>query len=404
MITQAGDTFETLARRAYGNESEAGRIAKANPGIAEPLPAGVNVVIPNEDAGNMPITAPAEDRNETALFIDGTRFRFWSGIEVTRSIDTVDAVSFSAPFEPDAPGFRETFRPFSYKPARITVGGDPLFTGTMVDIRPSSSASSRTLDVNCYSRPGVLMDCSPPASAFPIEWDNVSLRTVAKDLAEPFGVRVVFDADPGQPFERVAMDPGGRVFEFLAGLARDRNLVVSSTPEGALWFRQQADASRPVAVLSEGVSPLVSVSPSFSPQDYYSHITGLEPVIVGLDGGEYTVANPHLTDVLRPMTFTVPDTVGSDSEAACRAKIGRMFAAAASYRVELATWRDPSGALWAPNTTIRIEAPGAMVYRPFDFYVRTVTLARRDSGDRAFLDLVMPGSFRGELPEILPWD
>lgn len=44
-----------------------------------------------------------DDPNETAIRIAGRRFRFWTDVEITRAIDALSTVTFSAPFEPDAP-------------------------------------------------------------------------------------------------------------------------------------------------------------------------------------------------------------------------------------------------------------------------------------------------------------
>lgn len=404
--TRAGDTFESIARRVYGDERQAGLLRRANPGAVEPFVAGVSLTTPPQPGtpANKAGQAPASGPNEVAVLIDGRRFRFWSGMRLGRSLDGMDTLEFSAPFEPGAPGFRQTFRPFSYKPLTVTVGGDPLFTGTLVGITPVVDDKQSTIAVSGYSVPGVLNDCTAPASAFPIEFNKQNLQEIAAALAEPFGVAVQFDADPGAIFERVAVDPGDPVLDFLADLARQRSLVISSTPEGALLFQQSQPVGQPVATLRQGASPLLSVVPSFSPQQYYSHITGLESVFVGSDGSQYTVQNPHLAGVLRPLTFKSPDIIGGDIKAAVAAKAGRMYGNMAAYSVAVSTWRDPSGNLWRPNTTVKLEAPRAMVYTPYEFVVRSVLFERDEDSETAQLDLVLPGSFSGETPEAMPWD
>jgi prophage tail gpP-like protein len=130
----------------------------------------------------------------------------------------------------------------------------------------------------------------------------------------------------------------------------------------------------------------------------------VEPVAVGLPGAQFTVKNSRLSGVVRPLTFSVKDAEGGDVKAAVEAKMGRMFGNAAAYSVEVAGWRDSSGALWAPNTTVTILAPGAMIYKEFEFIVRSVTLQAAAESRTAVLDLVIPGAFSGKVPEVLPWD
>lgn len=404
--TTTGDTFESIARKRYGTETQAQRIARANPGLTEPLPAGLDINTPALPSApkNAQQRGAANTEQEVALLIDGQRFRYWSDITVTRSIDAVDVVEFSAPFDVDAPGFKETFRPYSFREVEVTVGGEPLFTGTLIDVNPVIEPNSKTIAVSCYSLPGVLGDCTAPASAFPLEYNNQGLKEIAAAQADPFGIDVQFDGDQGAVFERVASTPEKTVLSFLIELAQQRNFIISSTPRGALLFAQSQPAGSPVAILRQGESPLVGVTPAFTPQQYYSHITGLHPIAVGTEGSQFTVKNPRLLGVTRPLTFTAKDAKVGDVKQAVEAKAGRMFGNMVVYTVEVATWRDPSGGLWAPNTTIKLIAPDAMIYTEYSFIVRNVQFAKNGSEETATLTLVMPGSFSGKIPETLPWD
>lgn len=401
-----GDTFETIARKVYGTELAANQLAKANPGVLEPLTAGIEVIVPvlPGTPADLPATAPANGPDEVAISIGNKRFRFWDSVAITRSIDQPDSVEMGAPFEPDTPGFRETFRPFTFRPMGITVGGAPLFTGTAVSVAPVLTDTERTVFVGGYALPGALNDCNAPASAYPLEFNGQTLEAIATTLAAPFGVAVEFQASAGTPFDRVAIEPTTTVAAFLADLAKQRNLIMSSTPRGALLFWQSVDVGNPVARLRQGGFPVVSVLPSFNAQEYFSHITGVEPVAVGLPGAQFTVKNSRLSGVVRPLTFSVKDAEGGDVKAAVEAKMGRMFGNAAAYPVEVVGWRDSFGELWAPNTTLTLLAPGAMIYNEFEFIIRSVTLHAIAKSRTAVLDLVIPGAFSGKVPEVLPWD
>ena len=405
-VVSTGDTFRSIARKVYGSDQYAGLISGANPGAVEPLTVGARLSVPPRPAApkNRLTRAPAETENEVSIMVDGVRFRNWSGMRLLRGLDTVDALDFIAPFDSSAADVRETFRPFSFKPLVLTVGGDVLFTGTLVGVLPVVSAQKKTVSVSGYSVPGVLNDCTAPASVYPIEFNGLALPEIAAALAEPFGIPVSFEGPPGGTFERVALGPGQKIFSFLSDLARQRGLIVSSTTDGALLFQQSAPAGQPVAVLSQGASPVTAVDPHFSPQEYYSHVTGLEPVQLGSPGSQYTAKNPYLSGVVRPLTFTSPDVQGGDIGDSVAAKIARMFANMASYTVHVTTWRDAGGQLWAPNTTIALDAPDAMIYGRHDFIIRSVAFHKNAGGETASLDVVLPGSFSGQIPGVLPWE
>lgn len=404
--TTTGDTFELIARKQYGTEQESARIARANPGLSEPLTAGVVVVIPDLPSApqDSPQNAPTDEANEVSVRIDGVRFRFWNSITLARSIDAVGTAGFGTPFNADAPGFKETFKPFSFKSFSVNVGGDPLFTGIMVSVSPTVEATQKTLSVSGYSLPGVLNDSVFPASAYPIEYNGMTLQEIATAAAEIFGLSVEFDEDSGPVFERVAVDPAQKVLTFLSDLAKQRNFVISSTPSGALRFLRSVEPGQPVAILEQGKSPLLSVTPTFDPQTYFSHITGIAPTVIGLDGTQHTVKNPFLSSAIRAETFKADDSTGADVKAAVDAKMGRMFGNMASYSVTVATWRDPSGNLWEPNTTINVTAPDAMIYNAYEFILRSVQFDRDAQSETATLDLVLPGAFSGKIPEVLPWE
>lgn len=401
----AGDTFASIARKQYGSEQHAKLVEQANPGLSEPLPVGAVITTPPVAGAPVDLVAlgAANDEDEVALLVDGKRFRFWTDISITLALDAMASVDFNAPFEPEDPEFRETFRPFSFKPVVVTLDGEPLFTGTMLTPTPALTPDGTAVAVSCYSRPGVLDDCTPPAGAFPLEFNGQSLPAIAGQLCAPFGIAVEFASEPGPAFERVALDPSSSVLPFLADLAKQRSRVMTSSPAGGLEFPNVTPVGSPVAYLREGESPLVSVTPQFAPQDYYSHVTGLESVTLGADGSQFTVKNVHLIGVVRPLTFKGPDVEGGDIKTATQAKSGRMFGNMVTYSLVLSTWRDPQGAHWRPNTTLVLHAPSAMVYQPYEFLVRQVVLTKNGDSRVAELEIVLPGSFTGETPETLPW-
>lgn len=401
-----GDTFGIIARKQYGSETSSSVIASANPGVSEPLTAGTVISIPVIPSLPVDQQTPvaADNIDEVAIFINGVRFRFWGTVSITHTIDNMSTVQFTAPFEHDIPDFREKFRPMSFAPVTITIGGEVFFKGVMLTPDPVLGTKERTVSVSCYALPGVLNDCTSPASAFPLEFNEMGLQEIATALVAPFGLGVEFQADQGAPFERVANESVQSVLTFLITLAKQRNIIMSNTKDGKLLFWQSVNSGVPAAVLEQGSAPVTDVTPYFNPQQYYSDITGIESVEVGADGSQFTVKNPKLQGVVRPSTFVAPDVEGGDVKQAVDAKIGHMFGNMVTYSVSVSTWRTPKGDLWTPNTIIKLLAPGAMIYNAYDFVVRNVVFTTEGASRTAVLELVMPGAFSGQIPETLPWD
>lgn len=346
---------------------------------------------------------------EVRLFIDGRRWRSWSSVEITRTLDSFDTASFSAPFEPERPEFRAAFKPFQYKPLSIEVGDSgEVFNGVQMNVDPSTTPATGTVNVSAYTRAAIIGDVPARPDVYPLELNGLTIDQIARTLCEPYGIEVVYDTSPRNPFRRVAIDVTAKIGGFLIDLAKQRGLLLSNTPDGQLRIFDYSDTAssgrREAARLAEGEAPLISVVPTFNPQAYYSEITGFAKTRAGSIGSTYTEINGRLQGVLRPLTFKLEDTDPPGVPEATAGKLGRMFGNCFSAAIEVPTWRDPSGALWEPGDLVNLTAPGAMIYTATAFTIRNVTLSQTAEAEGATLDLVLPGSFSDIIPESLPWD
>lgn len=348
------------------------------------------------------------------MVINGKQFAFWDDLELHRGLDSHASVGFKAPFEAERKEFRETFKPFSYFPLDLLVGDEKLFTGTLVDVNPSVGAAVRSVECSAYSKPAGLDDSDVPVSLLPIEANGLSLKQIASRLCEPYGISVVVDGPEGGAFKRVktrqkrantAVEADEKIGTFLAELGRQRGYVMSSTAKGELHYVKSVEPGRPVARFEHGVQPMVEVVPTFNPQEYYSEITGFTTGKRGRLASKYTERNQRLAGgAVRAMSFKLNDVDKADAPAVVKAKMGRMFANALTIVVNVPTWRDPSGKLWSPNTTVTLSEPNAFIYNETEFLVRDVYLKQNAGAETASLGLVLPGAFSGEAPPKLPWD
>jgi len=419
-IDAQSNTFESLSTRAYGTPEHADLIRSANGTFKdrETIPIGVTLIIPDRQADpgaqssktesafspNVKQSVEDDGTNNVSLSIDGKEFQFWESLAFTRSLDAIDGITFQAPFDPEYAEFREMFRPLSFKDVELKIGGGLAFSGTLVGVSPVNQPDRRFVLISCYSKSGVLQDCTLPPGSFPKnEISNQKLTGIASSVLAPFGLGYSFLEDPGVKFDRVAIEPAAKVFDFLVTLAKQRGFVMSSDADGDLVFWKGKTDGPNVARLKEGNPLIQSIEASFSPQQYFSEITAISPTSTGKDGQALPAKNKRF-DGFRPFVFKSVDSQGVDSQQASDAALGRMFGNVVSYTANISTWRDESGARWEPNTFIEIEYPSAMIYRPTKFLIRSATFEQTSRSDTATLQLVLPSSFSETAPEVLPWE
>ena len=420
----SGDRLTRLSAKFYGTENKASLIVEANPQLAgrkisaENLPTinpGDKLIIPDEaenvvnipQKSIVPDTIEVDDDSQVTILVDGKQFAFFSSYTITEIIDSLDSFEFGGPFDDTIQVYRDAFRPLSYNPCAVYYGPDLVFNGIMIAPASESNVDSKTLSVVGYPRCGVLNDCPMPITKYPVEFLNQNLQSISKTMAQPFGIPVEFQADPGNIFEKVAPEPEQNVLNFLSPLAQQRGILLTNNPQGGLLFWTANIDGIPVASIREGELPYLSCKPAFGPQNYYSHITGLSPTEDEKPAESFTVANPFLVNrgVIRPFTYTVEDGKDTDLQASVTAKAARMFANSGSYELRVQGHRDQNGNKWKKNTLISVLAPGGMIYRETIFIIRSPRLTRdSESGDTTVMNLVLPEAYSSEIPEVVPWE
>ncbi len=335
----------------------------------------------------------------------GERFGHWTEAELVRGLDGYTALSLTGPFDHERDEVRRAFQPLAFPKVTVTVNDELVLTGYVKDVAPNEEAGMSSVWVTVYSIAHELTEITAAPLILPLEFNGLDLRQISDRLVTTsIGEQSLFEGPPGAVFARVRAEPDATIHSFLVDLAIQRAFVLTDAPSGALVFRAEARPGAPVARLQG--QPLVRVSATFNPSSWYSSVTGRASRKAGKSGARYTEFNPlYRANHPRHFTMRVGDTTPADVPDTAHAAIGRMVASVVSYTVDdLPSWRDPAGKLWAPNTTVTLLAPGAMIYRETELLVRSVKLRQTPEAETASLELVLPGTFGGELPKGLPWD
>lgn len=358
----------------------------------------------------LPTSLTPETEESVNVQIDRNYFAHWEDVEITLAIDAFSTAKFTAPFALENRKFRDVFRPFMFQALEVDTHLETLFKGYILPVEPDDDATKTQVTIAGYARAAVLCDCSlPPVHPLtnvkvPREFKKLGISAIAASCCDPFGIKVALLADEGKAFDKVKCGPEKKVHEFLCELTKQRSLVIGNDTEGDVLLWQSVEPGNPVAHFVQGELPVPTIKAQFDPQNYFSHITGYAAKKRGKAPAQWTEQNPFLQAPYRPHTFKLEDTERADAPEATKAKAARMFANIVTYTIpDIPTWRDPSGQVWKPNTTITAHYPNAMIYEKTELLVRTVKLKTNKTQHTATLECCLPGAFNGKMPETLPW-
>jgi prophage tail gpP-like protein len=417
----SGDTLGAISIRYLGTFSKWRKIVDNNPQLSERRKAsdgspliypGDRLVIPEDktERAVSPQTAKtitvANGPQDVSMVIDGKKFTGFTGYEINLNYDSFDTFSFSAPYDIAQKELKTAITPFAFKDCEIYYFGELLFKGTLLTPDPELQAEATEITLQGYPLCAILNDCTVPPTKYPADYFNVTIQDIADPIAETYGIKIMYPDGPGDPFPDVSYEPTETVLGFLLKLAQQRKLLFSNDENGRLVFFK---AKKEPAFISfkEGNSPLVSITPQFNAQDFFSHITGHTKTDSEMDSLSFTWENSYLTGkgITRHKTIMVDDAITStDLENAVKAHAGRMYADCVSYSLQCDTHVNEKGKVFKKGMIVCIQAPGAMITRQTNFTARNIKLLRTAEARTTEMSLVLPGSFTEELPEALPWD
>lgn len=141
------------------------------------------------------------------LRVNGKEFAGWKSIRVTRGIECI-AGTFELSVTNRWQGHSKPWPIYEEDECTVVLDGKPLITGYVDKRRVSLDPNSVELMVGGRDRAGALVDCSANLGKW--EFQNLSILTLAKELAKPFGVPVRMDS--GVRARAVATDGSSRTF------------------------------------------------------------------------------------------------------------------------------------------------------------------------------------------------
>lgn len=335
----------------------------------------------------------ADDRVE--LLVGGMLYAGWLEVGISRAMDAAAGAFRLAVTE--RWGDRE--EPWEIAPGdtcQVRVGGETVIHGYVDVVRPSFSATSRSIEVQGRDRSADLVDCA--ALHKPDQWHNIDLLTLANVLAKPFGLTARTEVSVGKRFDLVKLDHGEHALDALVRYARQRGVLVM--PDGAgniLLTRAGYQAAEVALVQGEN---LLEMSGNLDWSQRYSLY-----VVKGQggfsDGNSDAATEVHVSgqctdsDVRRYRPLVVnsdADTSNATAKARANWEATTRIGKSASVGCTVRGWRQsPGGALWKPNLLVAVRAPWLRM--DGHMLVRQVAFTKGAGGTTTQLELVSPQTY-----------
>lgn len=167
-------------------------------------------------------------------------------------------------------------KPFSQQRVRIFIDEELVLTGRIEKI---SKGHGHIMQLEGRSLVAILVDASVVA---PLQYHQVTLFSLAQELAQPFNINVVTNIKDFPTHQQVTAEVDSTIFQLLNKIAEKENIFLSSTPEGDILLSRYEEATIQY-FLSDSVSGYISSSVVFDSTVRFSSLTLLAQTSSNLD-------------------------------------------------------------------------------------------------------------------------
>ncbi|CNC00102.1 phage baseplate assembly protein [Yersinia similis] len=341
--------------------------------------------------------------HQIELYLDNRIYSGWKELSITRSIEEI-AGQFTLGVTVNSGDSPLVLK--AGTACKLEINGQRVVTGYVDTIEIDVEGKSRTTTVTGRDKTGDLVDCA--AIHGKGQWRNVTLEQIARDLCQPFGVRVIWQvqlAAAATKFKVWQIEPGETVFDSLSRAARHRGVLLTSNANGDLVFTMASQVRAGSLILGmskddqSSCTPILAIKTHLSWMERFSlyRVKGAAAAS-GLWGETQTASQSTSVnvDVIDPEITRYRPTIIIADDNFTKAKGNargsweqqRSMAHATTATVTVQDWFNQRGQLWTPNQLVTVKATAAGL-SDRDLLITTVTFdLTQDGGTVTELELM----------------
>ncbi len=320
---------------------------------------------------------------------DGTAYSWWTGVEVSRSIEQVASTfKFGVALVDDGLGLDFLVDDL----VEVWIGDTPLLTGYVDDIAPSYTATRTEMEITGRSATADLVESCAPLTLL----RSMNLARIARTLADEFELDVVDLVGDKTIHPRVRPEVGETCSAVIDRLAKQTGILVTDDNVGRLVLMRADKPSTSSTTIKRGVNVL-EASGHFGSVGRYQKYE-----VKGQSLGEAEALTDSSASVIdsgtrRPRRLTIKpdrpvDSAGARTLAGWEAVTRAGKSQSADYT--LSGWHQDDGSLWAPGILVPIEDPVMRLVGKRWLITSCTWTLRPGEGRRTKLSVQPPEAFK----------
>jgi prophage tail gpP-like protein len=419
----SGDRLYKISGKYYGDSSKYMKIVNANPVLLERIQRGDVVpsdgsptiypgdvlYIPDDEIQEIKqvakaVTVEAENNDDLTVFINGESVPTPPTFNLEIFFDTAaDRYQGTFPYNYLDTKQIEQFKPYKLQEVQVFIGNEQLLTGNQESVSFSAQPDSVTVASSGRSKTYIIVKSNIPTSAYPLERNNMTITQVLQDWLLPvFGLGLEINTDVGASFERVTASESQKTWPFVSGLAVQRGVVISNTPQGKVLLTKPVQES--ISSIEFGkTSGIENLTTTYDSSQRFGNYTGLAQ----------SPGNGQLNSNIQDSTFeelsykvfNPSDTTAGNIKNAVEWESAKAIRDALEITIPQPSWINPqTKTIYKAGDYINLKAPQVAINSGFTFLVRSVLYKKEPERKTCELRLIPPQAYSGELITNPPWN